>query len=104
MTVVKGILREFLFCLQSTAESSTMFTKVLFAACALFVVAHATDIYAANWQGPDCVGTAESVKFTLDQCTNGGYGDYGAYFKCSLTTMTMTTTVGLGQSEIEPNR
>merc|ERR1711865_85919 len=76
-----------------TAKSSNMFTKVLFAACALFVVAHATDIYAANWQGADCSGTAASSgKFTLDQCTNGGT----AYFKFSLSGSTYTIKIYAG--------
>merc|ERR1712166_384019 len=67
---------------------TTMFTKVLFAACALFVVAHATDIYVATWQGTDCSGTAaRSWKSTLDQCFNGST----AYnFKTSLSGSTYT--------------
>merc|ERR1712166_1610650 len=76
-----------------TAETSNMLTtKVLFAACALFVVAHATDIYAANWEGTDCSGTAaESSKFTLDQCTNGGTSK--PYSKFSLSGSTYTIKV-----------
>merc|ERR1711957_399869 len=74
----------------ATAEASNMFTKVLFAACALFVVAHATDIYSASWEGTDCSGTAvHSAKGTLDQCFNGGT----AYFKTSLSGSTYTINV-----------
>ena len=40
-----------------------MFTKVLFAACAPFVVVHATDIYVAAWSDTyfdaTCTGTAK---------------------------------------------
>merc|ERR1711865_558083 len=68
-------------------QHQNMFTKVLFAACALFVVAHATDIYAASWQTADCSGTAaESSKSTLDLCFNGGT----SYSKFSLNGSTYT--------------
>merc|ERR1712166_1158913 len=63
-----------------------MFPKVLFA-CALFVVAHATDVYVANWEQTDCSGTSASAKFTLDLCTNGE----SVYFKTSLNGSTYTT-------------
>merc|ERR1712166_867909 len=67
---------------------TTMFTKVLFAACALFVVAHATDIYVATWQGTDCSGTAaRSWKSTLDRCFNGGLP---TLFKTTLSGSTYT--------------
>lgn len=67
-----------------------MLAKILFAACALFVVAHATDIYVATWAGcnsavsagcvADCSGTAASSwKYTLDQCTKGMNGLYEKY-------------------------
>ena len=76
-----------------------MFTKVLFVACALFVVAQATDIYVAAWSSDyvdaTCTGTAkDSMKFTLDQCTKA---QNNVYFKVSVSgsnsSVTTDTTV-----------
>ena len=44
------------------------------------------------WHGADCSGTAESAKFTLDQCTNGG----SSYSKFSLSGSTYTINIYAG--------
>ena len=66
MTAVRFVVAQFPF--------TIMLNKILFAACALFVVAHATDIYVASYAGTDttCTSTIVAQKVTLDQCTNTG--------------------------------
>ena len=49
-----------------------MLAKILFAVCAIFVLAHATDIYIAGYGETDttCAGIVVlAMKYTLDQCT-----------------------------------
>ena len=70
-----------------------MLAKILFAACALFVVAHATDAYFAVYGDTDttCAGTATvAYKVTLDQCTNTGSPMRG---KWSLSGSTYTWNI-----------
>jgi len=68
-----------------------MFTKVLFAACALFAVADAGKIFTARWEySATCNGSAtESSKILLDTCYRGTAPSF-AYQKITAVGSTYT--------------